>query len=149
MTAHSPTEPIDILLVEDNPGDVRLTREAFKSTDSEIRFHTATDGDEALEHLHRCQRDDSRSCPDMILLDLNLPRVDGFTILEVLERDFEHPPPPVLVLSSSADEADIAGSYDRAANAYLTKPNTPSEFSSIARAVERFWIDSAQHPAPT
>ncbi|SDQ49771.1 response regulator [Natronobacterium texcoconense] len=146
MTDHSPDEPIDVLLVEDNPGDVRLTQEAFRTTDAEIRFHTATDGNEALEYLEHCGVDGSETTPDVILLDLNLPRVDGFTILETINNDLEYPPPPVLVLSSSRDESDVARSYERAANAYLTKPNSPDEFSSMAKAIERFWIDSVQHP---
>ncbi|TYT63375.1 response regulator [Natrialba swarupiae] len=136
---------MNILLVEDNPGDVRLTLEAFESTDSEIKFHTVTDGEEAAEYV---DRDDGalEIHPDIILLDLNLPRVDGFTFLEHLKRDLDYPPPPVLVLSSSKTESDIRESYERAANAYLTKPRSPDEFDSLAQAIEDFWIESAQHP---
>ncbi|WP_238717368.1 response regulator [Natronorubrum halophilum] len=146
MTTHSPTEPIDILLVEDNPGDVRLTQEAFKEIDSEIRFHTVTDGEGATTYFDVCGTDTSSINPDLVLLDLNLPRVDGFEILEILGDELDYPPPPILVLSSSETEEDIVKSYERAANAYLTKPDDPDEFDALAKAIEDFWIDSAQHP---
>ncbi|MXV63481.1 response regulator [Natronorubrum sp. JWXQ-INN-674] len=146
MTSHTPTEPVEILLVEDNPGDVRLTQEAFKSVDSEIEFHTVTDGKEATTFFDVCETDTSSVDPDLILLDLNLPRVDGFKILEILGEELDYPPPPILVLSSSETEADIVKSYERAANAYLTKPDTPDEFDTLAQAIEDFWIDSARHP---
>ncbi|ELY59090.1 response regulator [Natronolimnohabitans innermongolicus] len=146
MTAHTPSEPVDILLVEDNPGDVRLTKEAFKSIDSETEFHTVTDGEEATRYFDVCETDIEGTNPDLILLDLNLPRVDGFRILEILRSELDYPPPPILVLSSSETEEDITESYDRAANAYLTKPDTPDEFDSLAQAIEDFWIESARHP---
>lgn len=144
MNDHTLEEPVDILLIEDNPGDVRLTQEAFKTTDSEIEFHIVTDGQTATEYIDSC--DDDRTHPDMILLDLNLPRVDGFAILERLNTELDAPPPPVLILSSSETEEDILKSYERAANAYLTKPDTPDEFDALAQAIEDFWFDSAHHP---
>ncbi|RQG95251.1 response regulator [Natrarchaeobius chitinivorans] len=141
---------MNILLVEDNPGDVRLTQEAFKSTDSEIEFHTVTDGAKATECVHVHQDSESSTDIDIILLDLNLPRVDGFSFLETLKNELDYPPPPVLVLSSSESESDIVESYEQAANAYLTKPKSPEEFDSMAQAIEDFWIESARHPpAPT
>lgn len=150
MASHTPTEPIDILLVEDNPGDIRLTQEAFKSIDSEIEFHTVTDGEEATRYFDVCETDTAETDLDLILLDLNLPRMDGFEILEILKNELDYPPPPILVLSSSETEEDIVESYDRAANAYLTKPDTPDEFDTLAQAIEDFWIDSArQPPAPS
>ena len=146
MNSHTPTEPIDILLVEDNPGDVRLTQEAFKSIESEIEFHTVTDGEGATRYFDVCETDTESIEPDLVLLDLNLPRMDGFAILEILKNELEYPPPPILVLSSSETEEDIIESYDRAANAYLTKPDSPGEFNSLAQAIEDFWIDSAKQP---
>ena len=146
MPSHTPTEPVDILLVEDNPGDVRLTQEAFKSIDSEIEFHTVTDGKAATRYFDVCETAAEGIDPDLVLLDLNLPRIDGFRILEILEEELDYPPPPILVLSSSETEADIVESYERAANAYLTKPDTPDEFDTLAQAIEDFWIDSARHP---
>ena len=146
MSSHTPTEPVDILLVEDNPGDVRLTQEAFKSIDSEIEFHIVTDGKEATRYFDVCGTDTSGTDPDLVLLDLNLPRIDGFRILEILKDELDYPPPPILVLSSSETEEDIVESYERSANAYLTKPNTPDEFDTLAQAIEDFWFDSARHP---
>ncbi|APX95260.1 response regulator [Natronorubrum daqingense] len=146
MSSHKPTEPIDILLVEDNPGDIRLTQEAFKAIQSEIEFHTVTNGEEATRYFDVCETDNKSTNPDLVLLDLNLPRVDGFKVLEILSEQLEYPPPPVLVLSSSETDEDIIKSYDRAANAYLTKPDSPDEFDTLAQAIEDFWIDSARHP---
>ncbi|MDQ2049967.1 response regulator [Natronolimnohabitans sp. A-GB9] len=146
MTTHTPTEPVDVLLVEDNPGDVRLTREAFKSIDSEVEFHTVTDGKEATKYFDVCETETERPDPDLILLDLNLPRIDGFRVLEILQNELDVPPPPILVLSSSEAKADIVESYERAANAYLTKPESPAEFDTLAQAIEDFWLESAHHP---
>ncbi|WP_049919947.1 response regulator [Halobiforma nitratireducens] len=153
MSNYTPDEPVDVLLIEDNPGDVRLTKEAFRSTNTDIEFHVLTDGEAASKHLRSCAADADAAdddtdvdVPDLVLLDLNLPRVDGFSILETLSAEFDHPPPPVLVLSSSEAREDVVESYERAANAYLSKPDDPAEFTSMARAIEEFWIDSAQHP---
>ncbi len=144
MNDHTPDEPVDVLLIEDNPGDVRLTREAFRATESEISFRVLSDGAEAARYFR--QPEDSEPCPDLVLLDLNLPRKDGLAVLEVLEDELDYPPPPVLVLSSSDAEEDIAESYANDANAFLTKPDVMSEFNSMAEAIERFWIDTAKHP---
>ncbi|NKE36051.1 response regulator [Natronococcus sp. JC468] len=147
MNDHTPTEPIDVLLIEDNPGDVRLTQEAFRTTESEISFRVLGDGEAAATYFRGLEDGEPR--PDLVLLDLNLPRKDGIGVLEVLEEELDYPPPPVLVLSSSDAEADIAESYANAANAYLSKPDVMSEFASMAEAIERFWIDTAkQPPAP-
>ncbi|AGB37592.1 response regulator [Natronococcus occultus] len=146
MNDYTPDEPVDVLLIEDNPGDVRLTQEAFRATDSEISFRILRDGEEAARYFR--QPEDATPCPDLVLLDLNLPRKDGFDVLEVLEEELDYPP-PVLVLSSSAAEEDIAESYAADANAYLTKPDAMPEFASMAEAIEQFWIDTAkQPPAP-
>ncbi|WP_254525243.1 response regulator [Natrinema caseinilyticum] len=150
MSDATPEEPIDLLLVEDNPGDVRLTEEAFKSTDSEIEFHTISDGTEAAKYVHRLHSEGPEDGLDLVLLDLNLPRIDGFAVLEALDEEFDYPPPPVLILSSSETEEDIVKSYEKNANAYLTKPDGPMEFNSMAQAIEDFWIETARHPpAPT
>ncbi|WP_226004355.1 response regulator [Natrinema salinisoli] len=146
MSSHTPSEPIDVLLVEDNPGDVRLTREAFKTVDSEIEFHTVTDGREATTYFDICETDTASTDPDLVLLDLNLPRVNGIRVLELLRDELDYPPPPILVLSSSSADEDVRKSYDRAANAYLTKPDGPDEFDDLAHAIEDFWIESAHHP---
>ena len=139
-------ESVDVLLVEDNPGDVRLIEEAFSEVDIEMAFHTASDGGEALAILRERTNDPSCSYPDLVLLDLNLPRVDGFDVLETLRTESEYPPLPVIVLTGSEAEEDIRRSYRESANAYLTKPAGPDEFVAMAEAVEDFWLDTAQLP---
>ncbi|RQG89075.1 response regulator [Natrarchaeobius halalkaliphilus] len=146
MTETIPNEPIDVLLVEDNPGDARLTKEAFKATDSEIRFHVATDGVEAMKTIHTRQCNGSCTRPDIIFLDLNLPGLDGFDVLETLRTELEYPPPPIIVLSSSKTSEDVTRSYELDANAYVTKPESPDEFNTVAQAIEDFWIDAVRHP---
>lgn len=146
MTTRPRTDSIDVLLVEDNPGDVRLTKEAFAETTVEMTFHTVTDGEQALSFLGQCESDSVPS-PDLILLDLNLPRVDGFAVLEALKDELELPPIPVFVLTSSEASEDIRKSYQLAANAYLSKPNDPDEFASLVQAVEAFWIDTVHLPS--
>ncbi|ELY93295.1 response regulator receiver protein [Natrialba hulunbeirensis JCM 10989] len=164
----STNESVHILLVEDNPGDVRLAQEAFRTVDIETTFHTVRDGDEALSFLReqvstgtesasgsRTDSDPdsdsdspSNSTPDidLVLLDLNLPRTSGFEVLEEVRDDPDLASLPVLVLTSSEATEDIARSYDLCANAYLTKPNGPSEFASLGEAVESFWMDEAVLP---
>ncbi|WP_170872007.1 response regulator [Natronorubrum daqingense] len=145
--SHSPsTESIHILLVEDNPGDVRLIEEAFKETVTETRFHTVTDGYPALERLRDHQQDPSLPTIDLVLLDLNLPRLGGFDVLERLEDDPDLSAPPVLVLTSSETIDDISKSYDLSANAYLTKPSSPDEFAELGHAIEAFWFEQAELP---
>lgn len=144
MTTHAVDEPIDILLAEDNPGDIRLIKEAFRGTDIEPVFHTATDGNETLEFLR--ERRNTDTYPDLLLLDLNMPRKDGFAVLEELRENETYPPLPILVLTSSEAAEDVVKSYELAANAYLSKPSEPDEFVSLAQAIEAFWIHEAQLP---
>ena len=146
MTDDSAGETVTILLAEDNPGDVRLIREAFRKVSIEPVFHTAADGQKTLDCLRK-HREDDTTYPDLLLLDLNMPHKDGFEVLEELREDPAYPPLPVLVLTSSAARSDVVRSYDLAANAYLTKPSTPDQFVSLARAIEAFWIHEAQLPS--
>ncbi|MXV64305.1 response regulator [Natronorubrum sp. JWXQ-INN-674] len=140
-------EPIEILLVEDNPGDVRLTEEAFKELPSETTIHVATDGDEALEFLSGKRSDDaSASLPDLVLLDLNLPRMGGLEFLDTIQDDPKLTRMPVLVLTSSNAIEDVLESYELAANAYLTKPTDPDEYASMVEAVADFWFQRAALP---
>lgn len=141
--------PVDILLVEDNPGDVRLIEEAFRDTSLETQFQTATDGTDALDILRERQESDSETYPDLLLLDLNLPRMDGFAVLEAIKDDPAYPPLPVLVLTSSEAEDDVVRSYELSANAYLTKPDGPEDFTSLGQAIERFWFEMAHLPPAT
>lgn len=147
MSQQNLNEPVEILLVEDNPGDARLVREAFKTVDLEISLHTVSDGKEALHFLHDHQQADSSSYPDLLLLDLNLPRMDGFAILEEIKTNSDLPSLPVLILTSSKDEEDVTRSYELSANAYLTKPTDPEEFSALGQAVKEFWFKTAQLPS--
>lgn len=148
MSASSPDEAIHILLVEDNPGDVRLTQEAFDSIDREVVFHVVTDGEAAVKYVQHHLPDDTAPRPDIILLDLNLPRVDGFGVLEILTEELESPSPPVLVLSGSAAADDIEKSYRKGCNAYLTKPDDMGEYATMARSIEDFWLDLVRTPLP-
>lgn len=146
MTESVPNEPMHILLVEDNPGDVRLTQEAFASLDREVEIQVVTDGEAAVKYVQHNLLYECTPHPDIILLDLNLPRVDGFGVLEILKNELESPPPPVLILSSSATTDDIERSYQKGCNAYLTKPNDMCEFKSLAHSIKNFWMDAVRTP---
>lgn len=137
---------IDVLLVEDNPGDVRLVQEAFDAVDRETRLRVASDGVEALEMLSRRQDSATESLPDLVLLDLNLPRMDGNEVLEAIRHDPAISHLPVLILSSSTASDDVRQSYERFANAYLTKPIDPGEFVTLVKSIETFWGDRVQLP---
>ena len=146
METTSLAEPIDILLVEDNPGDVRLVQEAFSTaSDLETKFTVFSDGVSAVEYLSDPSLADDQY-PLLLLLDLNLPRMDGFEVLEAIQDDPGLSRLPVLVLTSSTDEDDVADCYERAANAYLTKPNGPDEFDALVEAVEHFWFETVRLP---
>ncbi|NKE34391.1 response regulator [Natronococcus sp. JC468] len=139
-------EPAQLLLVEDNPGDVRLTREAFKQGRIDNDLHTVSDGSDALDFLHQRGEYEDAPRPDLILLDLNLPRKDGEEVLAELKDDPELQSIPVIVLTSSRAEEDIARSYELHANAYLTKPVDPDEFIETVRAFEKFWFSVVRLP---
>jgi len=145
MSDASPTSA-QLLLVEDNPGDVRLTREAFEEGRIQNELHVVPDGAEALDFLHQRGEYSDAPRPDLVLLDLNLPRTDGETVLEELKADPELRSIPVIVLTSSRTEEDVARSYDLHANAYLTKPVDPDEFIETVRAFEKFWFSVVRLP---
>lgn len=149
MTDHRDGEPIDVLLVEDNPGDVRLTKEAFKGGKVGTTLHVAADGVEALDFLYRREGYEDAPRPDMILLDLNLPRKGGREVLETIQGDTDLSRIPVIVLTSSQTEEDITKFYELQANAYLVKPVEPDEFVELARALEEFWFRFAELPTRT
>jgi len=140
VTDHPDGEPIDVLLVEDNPGDVRLTREAFQDGRINNTLHVVTDGEEALEFLFRRGEYGDAPCPHLVLLDLNLPRIDGQEVLEEMRDDPELKRIPVVILTSSESEQDVVRSYELQANAYLTKPVDPDEFTDLVRSFEEFWF---------
>jgi len=143
MTEHSqPNDSANILLVEDNPGDVHLTREAFRENRIANTLHVVTDGVEALEFLHRRGEYADAPRPDIILLDLSLPRKNGDEFLEELhEESPDLSRIPIIILTSSQAEEDIVRSYELQANAYMTKPVDPGEFIQTIRTFKTFWLD--------
>lgn len=140
------TETAQILLVEDNPGDVRLTKEAFKQGRIENDLYVVSDGTKALDFLAQQNEYSDAPRPDLILLDLNLPRTDGEEVLLELKADPQLRSIPVIVLTSSRADEDIARSYELHANAYLTKPVDPDEFIETVRAFEEFWFSVVRLP---
>lgn len=139
--------PADILLVEDNPGDVRLTQEAFKDGQICNTLHVTTDGVDALDFLH--QRGDYTDAPqpDIVLLDLNLPRKDGDEVLDEIRDDPDLKCLPVIILTSSGAQEDVVKSYELQANAYLTKPVDPEEFIEVIQSLQSFWLSVVQLPS--
>ncbi len=140
------TRPIDILLVEDNPADVRLTELALGEVGLTNTLHVAEDGREALAFLRREPEYADAVRPDLVLLDLDLPRVHGTEVLEALNADDDLRRLPVIVLTSSTADEDVAASYDRHANAYVEKPVDMDEFVGVARVIEEFWLSTVKLP---
>lgn len=136
---------VRVLLVESEPDDAQLVCEAFGDVSTETAVDVATDGEEALEFLEQCV-EEVNPVPDLVLLNLELPGIDGFEVLESIREDDELVHLPVLVLTNSNATDDVNESYDRAANAYLTKPSDPAAFETIANAIERFWFERASLP---
>jgi CheY-like chemotaxis protein len=135
------------LLVEDNPGDVRLTREALREEGRGNRLSVVPDGVEALRFLRREEGYAEAARPDVILLDLNLPRKDGREVLAEIKNDDSLRRIPVVVLSSSRAETDVARSYDLHANCYVTKPADLDQFLQVIRSIDRFWRNTVQLPS--
>jgi chemotaxis family two-component system response regulator Rcp1 len=144
--AHPDDDAVDILLVEDNPGDVRLTREAFAEARIDADLHVVRDGEAALDFLHRRGEFSDVPRPDLVLLDLNLPKVGGMEVLRRLKEDSTLRRLPVVVLTGSESPEDIAESYDQCSNAYLTKPVDSEEFIQLIEAIESFWLSAAKLP---
>jgi two-component system, chemotaxis family, response regulator Rcp1 len=132
--------PVEILLVEDNPGDVRLTQEALKEGKVYNNLHWAKDGVEALEFLRREGAHAGAPRPDIILLDLNLPKKDGREVLAVIKNDGELKHIPVVVLTTSKAEEDVLKSYALHANCYVTKPVDLEKFIQVVQSIDRFWL---------
>jgi chemotaxis family two-component system response regulator Rcp1 len=139
-------EPIEILLVEDNPGDVRLTREALQDAKVRNTMHVVIDGVQAMGFLHKEDPFRNAPRPDLILLDLNLPKKNGFEVLRDIKADEELKRIPVVVLTTSQAEEDIVRSYDLFANAYISKPVDLQQFLSVVKAIEGFWLEIVRLP---
>lgn len=137
---------IEILMVEDNPADVRLTKEAFRDAKVLNSMSVASDGEEAMEFLRRRGRHKDAPRPDIILLDLNLPKKDGRAVLEEIKEDPDLRRIPVVVLTTSEDEKDILRAYDLHVNAYITKPVDLDQFIKIVESVEDFWLSVVKLP---
>ena len=137
---------IEILLVDDDPGDVRLTVEALKQTKMHINLSFARDGIEALAFLRHQGKHAAAPCPDIILLDLNMPRMDGRELLVEIKKDPDLQRIPVVVLTTSADEEDILRSYHLHANCYVTKPVDLQQFMKVVGAIENFWFTVVKLP---
>jgi chemotaxis family two-component system response regulator Rcp1 len=146
MSSQSVTRPVEVLLVEDNPGDVRLTREALKEGTVRNNLHVARDGVEALAFLRRQGEHAGVPRPDLILLDLNLPRKDGREVLTEIKEDASLRQIPVVVLTSSQAEEDIRRAYDLHANCYITKPVDLDRFINVVRSIEDFWFTVVKLP---
>lgn len=138
--------PVDILLVEDSPGDVRLTQEALKEGKVLANLHVARDGEEALSMLRRQPPHDQLRLPDLILLDLNLPKKDGRQVLQEIKADEKLKTIPVVVLTTSAAEKDVAHAYALHANCYITKPVDLEQFIHVVRAIDEFWLTLVKLP---
>jgi chemotaxis family two-component system response regulator Rcp1 len=137
-----------ILLVEDNPGDVRLMVESLKETKVTNNLSVARDGEEALAFLRRKGAHADAPKPNLILLDLNLPKKAGHEVLAEIKQDPRLKLIPVVIVTSSDAERDIVGSYDLRANAYVSKPVGLDQFMDVIRSVERFWLSVARLPPP-
>jgi chemotaxis family two-component system response regulator Rcp1 len=139
--------PIEILLVEDNPGDVRLTLEAFKEGGALNNLTVMSDGVEAIAYLRQQGRYENSVLPDLVLLDLNLPKKDGREVLAEIKADEHLLKIPVVILTTSAAEEDIARAYSAHANCYITKPVELDQFLRVVRSIESFWLTLAKLPS--
>jgi CheY-like chemotaxis protein len=141
-----PAEPIEILLVEDDPGDVLMTQEALAESKVANNLHVVSDGEAAMDFLHRRGEHEGAPRPGLVLLDLNLPRMDGREVLAEIKGDETLRRIPVVVLTTSEAEEDILRSYDLHANAYVTKPVEFEQFVYVVRQIDDFYISIVRLP---
>lgn len=138
--------PMEVLLVEDSPGDVRLTKEAFEAANVAVHLNVAADGVEAMAFLRREGIHANAPRPDLTLLDLNMPRMDGRQVLAEIKKDEKLKTLPIVILTTSDSEGDIVKSYQLHANCYLCKPVQLSEFESLVKSINDFWLMRAKLP---
>lgn len=138
--------PADFLLVEDNPGDVRLTQEALKSHKVQNNLHVVSDGEAAMAFLRRQGKYASAPRPDIILLDLNLPKKDGREVLAEIKTDPSLKTIPVVIITSSEAEQDVIKSYNLNANCYVTKPVNLDQFIKVVQSINDFWLTIVKLP---
>jgi chemotaxis family two-component system response regulator Rcp1 len=146
MELHGP-QPIQVLLVEDSPGDIRLTQEALKDAKIHINLHVVRDGEQAMSFLMREGEHANAPRPDLILLDLNLPKKDGREVLQEIKESPTLKIIPVVILTTSAAEADILRSYLLHANCYITKPVSLDGFLTVVKSIEDFWMSVVRLPS--
>jgi len=146
MTAKRLSRPVEILMVEDNPGTVRLTQEVMRDSKVRNAMYVVDDGVEAMAFLRKQGRYASAPRPDLVLLDLNLPRKDGRETLAEMKQDEELKRIPVVVLTTSRSEDDVLRAYDLHANCYLNKPVGLEDFIKVVQSIENFWIEMATLP---
>ena len=146
MTTKILTRPVELLLVEDNPGDARLTQEAAKESKVLTNLSVVVDGEEAMAYLRREGKYADATRPDLVLLDLNLPKKDGREVLSEMKADDRLRRIPVVVLTSSSAEHDILRTYDLHANCYITKPVDLDQFVDVVKAIQGFWLDHVRLP---
>jgi CheY-like chemotaxis protein len=146
VTQFEGERPVEVLLVEDDPGDVMMTREAFQDYKLHNQLHVVSDGAEAMEFLRQEGEHAGRPRPDLVLLDLNLPRMDGRQVLEAIKSDPELASIPVVVLTTSENEDDVLRSYSLHANAYVTKPVDFARFIEVIRQIDDFFVTVVRLP---
>jgi CheY-like chemotaxis protein len=146
VTQFEGERPIEVLLVEDDPGDVMMTREAFQDYKLHNQLHVVSDGAEAMAFLRHEGEYAGRPRPDLVLLDLNLPRMDGRQVLEAIKSDPELASIPVVVLTTSENEDDVLHSYSLHANAYVTKPVDFDSFIAVVRQIDEFFVSVVKLP---
>jgi len=140
-------KPVEILLVEDNKGDVGLIEEVFEEAKIKNSLHVAEDGEEAMLYLHAEGKFSGSRRPDIILLDLNLPKKDGREVLREIKEDINLKNIPVIILTSSSAENDITRAYELHANAYVTKPLNFDQFIKVVGSIESFWLEIVKLPS--
>jgi chemotaxis family two-component system response regulator Rcp1 len=138
--------PIEVLLIEDSPGDVRLTKEVLRDANRSVHLHVVSDGVEAMAFLRHEGAHVRAPRPDLILLDLNLPKMDGREVLGQIKADVVLKTIPTIILTTSEEEADIVNSYQLHANCYLSKPVQLDAFESLVKSINDFWLTKVKFP---
>jgi two-component system, chemotaxis family, response regulator Rcp1 len=149
MNRELDVKPIEILMVEDNEGDARLALEAMRDSKIKNTMHHVRDGDEAMAFLHKEGKYTDAPRPDLVLLDLNLPRKNGQEVLAEMKADMDLKRIPVVILTVSSDEADIIKTYNAHANCYVTKPLDLNQFIKVVKSIEDFWLTIVKLPDGT
>jgi len=149
MSRQSEGQPIEILMVEDNEGDARLARDAMRDSKIKNTMHHVRDGDEAMAFLRKEGKYTDAPRPDLVLLDLNLPRKSGQEVLAEMKADMDLKRIPVVILTVSSDEEDVLKTYNAHANCFITKPLDLAQFIKVVRAIEDFWLTIVKLPDGT